>query len=219
MFPSDAPQLQPLPQLHTQPLHIFIWWFWLFYSVLWFVCVSHRYIAICALCGVYVKNTCWVNKLILKYLKKKICEVWRERRDKQEEKGRPHLATPLCLPSVRLIIPSWVWNQVPIFSIKWNVQETKECFPFSGEGGLPWCFPLYKLMIVFKSQQVNSPGCRYFLIPGDGRKYQVLTSVCCPLLAKSWLCTSPLRMGTRLKLRIGDWLRSSYPLTWLWNHN
>ena len=32
-----------------------------------FVCVIHKYIAICALCEVYVKNTCWMNKLILKY--------------------------------------------------------------------------------------------------------------------------------------------------------
>lgn len=29
----------------------------------------------------------------------------RERQNTKEEKGRTHLATPLCLPSVRLIIP------------------------------------------------------------------------------------------------------------------
>lgn len=161
--------------------------------------ISHRYIGICALCGVYVKNTCWMNTLILKYLK--IGEAWRERERKLEEKGRTLLATPLSLPSVRLIIPPMSLESSSYLQRKVQCAGDQTCVPFSGKGGLPWCFPLYKLMIVFKSQQVNSPGCRYFSIPGDARKYQVPTSVCCPLLAKAWFCTPSLRMGTRLKLR------------------
>lgn len=56
------PPIQPLPQLHSQPLHISIWWFW-HVSHCYALYLIHNCIPIHALCGLYVQNT-WMNKWI-----------------------------------------------------------------------------------------------------------------------------------------------------------